>query len=49
MQRYTAAGTPPGERVLAELEGVELVATRARDGVDVRLARGERVLLRRRA
>lgn len=49
LQRYTAAGGPTGERVLAELDGVELVATRARvpDTVDARLERGERLVLRR--
>ena len=36
-------------RVLAELNGVELVATPSRDGLDVRLAPGERLQLRRRA
>ncbi len=47
LQRFTAAGTPPGEaRVLATLDDVELVATRS--GTEVRLAPGERVLLRRR-
>ena len=49
LQRYTAAGAPPGDRILAELDGVELVASRSLDGVDVRLARGERLVLRRRA
>ena len=49
LQRYTSAGAPREDRVLAELEGVELVATHSRNGVDVRLARGERLLLRRRA
>ena len=47
LQRYTAAGAPTDDRVLAELDGVELVATHSRDGIDVRLARGERLLLRR--
>ena len=49
LQRYTAAGATSAERVLGELGDVELVATRAQDGIDVRLARGERLLLRRRA
>jgi hypothetical protein len=48
LQRYTAAGTPAGDRVLDVLDGVELVASRAREGLDVRLARGERLVLRRR-
>lgn len=50
LQRFTAAGGVAIEaRVLAELDGVELVATRSREGVDVRLTRGERLVLRRRA
>jgi hypothetical protein len=49
LQRYTAAGAGTADRVLGELEGIELVATRAHEGIDVRLARGERLLLRRRA
>ena len=49
LQRYTAAGAPPDDRILAALDGVELVASRSLDGVDVRLARGERLVLRRRA
>jgi hypothetical protein len=49
LQRLTAAGQPSGDRVLGELDGVELVATRnGADAIDVRLARGERLLLRRR-
>ena len=48
LQRYTAARAMSTERVLGELGDVELVATRAQDGIDVRLARGERLLLRRR-
>ena len=49
LQRFT--GTAPGstERVLAELDGIELVATRAGRGFDARLARGERLELRRRS
>lgn len=46
VQRYTSAGVLPGERVLAERDGIELVATRSSEGLDVRLARGERLLLR---
>ena len=34
--------------VLAELDGIELVATRSLDGVELRLERGERLALRRR-
>jgi hypothetical protein len=49
LQRFTAAGSAAEDRVLDQLDGVELVATRAHAGLDVRLARGERLLLRRRA
>jgi hypothetical protein len=50
LQRYTAAGVEQDERVLGELDGIELVATRRQDelAIDARLARGERLLLRRR-
>jgi hypothetical protein len=47
--RFSSAGEPPSERVLAELGDVELVATRARNGMDVRLRPGERLQLRRRS
>jgi len=52
LQRYTAAGTAEREdRVLAELEGVRLVATRREAPGDVRVegraAAGERLVLRR--
>ena len=47
VQRFTAAAAPSGElRVLASLDGVELVATRS-GGLDVRLQPGERLALRR--
>jgi hypothetical protein len=50
LQRFTAAGVPPGaERLLAELDGVEIVATRSREGVAVDLQPGERLVLRRRS
>jgi hypothetical protein len=49
LQRYTAAGADTSDRVLGELDEIELVATHAHEGIDVRLARGERLLLRRRA
>lgn len=49
LQRYTAAGVPVDDRVLDELDGIVLVATRSHDGLDVRLARGERLTLRRKA
>jgi hypothetical protein len=49
LQRLTAAGVPsPDARVLASLDDVELVATRAGDGIDVELAPGERLALRKR-
>ena len=50
LQRFTAAGQPSEPRVLAELDGVELVATRApADGVAVegRPRAGERLVLRK--
>jgi hypothetical protein len=48
LQRFSAAGSPPGgERVVAELDGVELVATHSKDGVAVDLHPGERLVLRR--
>lgn len=49
LQRFTSAGVPEtAERVIAELDGVALVATHAREGaIDVRLEPGERLLLRR--
>jgi hypothetical protein len=51
LQRFTASGRAPGEvRLLAELDGVELVATRSRAAtIDPRLEPGERLLLRRRS
>ena len=50
LQRFTAAGAQPGdERVVAELDGVELVATRSHDGLAVDVLPGERLVLRRRA
>jgi hypothetical protein len=50
LQRFTSAGVPASaERVLAELDGIELVATHSPDGgVRVVLEPGERLLLRRR-
>ena len=49
LQRFTAAGgVPLAARVLAELDGVELVAVHSRNGLDIRLAPGERLQLRRR-
>jgi len=51
LQRFTAAGHTHGEpRVLAELDGVELVATRNHDGSFIpALEPGERLALRRRS
>lgn len=50
LQRFTAAGAQPGaERLVAELDGVELVATRSHDGLVVDVLPGERLVLRRRA
>jgi hypothetical protein len=50
LQRFTAAGRAPEEtRLLAELDGVELVATRSVEATfDPKLEPGERLLLRRR-
>jgi hypothetical protein len=49
LQRFTAAATAgAGLRVLAALDGVELVATHANEGIVVDLRPGERLLLRRR-
>jgi hypothetical protein len=50
LQRFSAAGHAPDEvRLLAELDGVEIVATRSGEGLEIRLEPGERLLLRRRA
>ena len=50
LQRFTAAGAAPGDaRVLASIDDVELVAIRSAQGIDVSLAPGERLVLRRRA
>ena len=43
----TSTGSQETFRVLAELDGIELVATRSLDGVEPRLERGERLALRR--
>ncbi len=49
LQRFSSAGAEEmPERVLGELDGIELVATRS-PGIDPRLAPGERLVLRRRA
>jgi hypothetical protein len=48
VQRLTASAAPAtAERVLAELDGVKLIATRSGDGIEPRLAPGERLALRR--
>ena len=51
LQRYRSAGATDAahDRVLAALDGVELVATHSRDGIDPRLGPGERLVLRPRA
>lgn len=51
LQRFSAAGpaTSAGERIVASLGDVDLIATHAGDGIDVRLAPGERLALRKRA
>ena len=51
LQRFSAAGVPASaERVLGEVDGVELVATHSREGtIEPRLEPGERLVLRRRA
>ena len=46
LQRMTSTGSQETFRVLAELDGIELVATRSLDGVEPRLERGERLALR---
>jgi hypothetical protein len=47
LQRFTSAGVA-AERVVAAIDGVELVATRAREGTfEAKLEPGERLLLRR--
>jgi hypothetical protein len=49
LQRFSAAAQAPGEeRLLATLEGVEVVATRSGNGLTIDLAPGERLVLRRR-
>lgn len=50
LQRFTAAGAQGDvERVVADLDGVEVVATHSSEGVTVDLHPGERLVLRRRA
>jgi len=49
LQRFSAAASPAsGDRLLATLDDVELVATRSGSGVAVELVPGERLALRRR-
>jgi hypothetical protein len=48
VERFSRSARKADERTLAALGDVELVATRSRDGLEVRLAPGERLLLRRR-
>jgi ABC-type tungstate transport system substrate-binding protein len=48
LQRFRSAVEPEAaERILGELDGVRLVATRAGDGFEPRLVPGERLVLRR--
>jgi hypothetical protein len=50
LQRFSAAATPAtGDRVLASLDDVELVATRSASGLAVELVPGERLALRKRS
>lgn len=49
LQRFAATEAGSVDRVLAELDGIELVATRTPGALDVRLVRGERLELRRRS
>lgn len=50
LQRLRTAGTPQAVgRVLAELDGIQLIATHAGSGIDPQLAPGERLVLRRRS
>jgi hypothetical protein len=48
LERYRRPRAEAEVRVLAELDGVELVLTKERDGLEVELAPGERLALRRR-
>jgi hypothetical protein len=48
LQRFSAAAAAAGERLIAELDGVEVIATRSRTGLVIDLAPGERLVLRRR-
>jgi len=48
LERFRAETPDPEVRVLASLDGVELVLTRSRNGLEVVLAPGERLALRRR-
>jgi len=48
LERFLAPAGQTGDRVLATLGDIELVATRSREALDVRLAPGERLTLRRR-
>jgi hypothetical protein len=48
LERFLAPSAETGERVLARLDDIELVATRSSNGTEIKLAAGERVVLRRR-
>ena len=49
LQRFSDAATAPAveESVIAELDGVEIVATRSGHGLEIELEPGERLVLRR--
>jgi hypothetical protein len=47
LERFSRSDERPPERRLATLNGIELVATRSEEGLEVTLAPGERLLLRR--
>ena len=47
LERFRAEADEPGVRILATLDDVQLVLTRSNDGLEVVLAPGERLALRR--
>jgi Na+-transporting methylmalonyl-CoA/oxaloacetate decarboxylase gamma subunit len=49
LQRFASTRAETSDRVLAELDGVQLVATRAPVGIEAPLERGEHLVLRRRS
>jgi hypothetical protein len=50
LQRFSDASIAPAveQRVIAELDGVEIIATRSGEGLEIELDPGERLVLRRR-